>query len=312
MLFMLLVACNPSLKASDVRRELDAPSARLDASTLPQITDDLFQGSAARNGEASAWNWSGRADSSPSAGLMSPTRGPAVTQGLLGGVGCAVGTLASIDSSGDCGRGNSCKTKFVLRSCLLDDPLAQGRIAFTVEQKAKRDYDQGKVTIDFRDWGTSGAEGYLDHLDGAIEVESTSWDDRDELIYTSDFTAGTWDLDAPASERVLNEQRVRGALRFVSETDGDDLEASVEVLGWIDEDGDGEDDGSIVLRLSTQVLDEGSFVGATFEVIDAQGTWTCSFTAAEESRADGTTWTSAGTCTDPDGNAVDFDGVVRR
>lgn len=220
-----------------------------------------------------------------------------------GSVACALGAVTSFRD--ECRPGNDCTVSFNFHSCLLDDANASGRIKFTVRERTTRRFDRGTVTMDFRKWQTTLDEDTVSHVDGVVEVEATRYDTRDTLLTVAEFEHGVHTLAGD----VLREESVRGALRIVSEDQEDGEDITIEVLGWVDEDGDGEDDGSIVIRVKASVLEDGDYLDVRFEVEDASGIWACAYTGIEE---DGEVWTSVGTCTDPSGDTVSFEGVVSR
>lgn len=309
MLLIALIACNNALDADDVRRQLDAPTARLTAATLPQVADDLVMSQRTVASERAAMGL--QSGGSRSSTARSAVDGFLGGGGALGTFGCAVGTAASIQSN-ECVRGQTCRTRFTFKSCLLDDPLADGKIRFTVEERERRDYDEGRLTVDFRGWQTSADENSVYRTDGEIEVEARTWPNKEEIVYTADFASSVRDAGVRGDEGIQELVEVMAALRITSEDTAEGEDVSVEVLGWVDEDGDGVQDGSVVLRMSASIFDEGDALQTTLELVDAAGTWTCTYSVEEEQTSDGVVWTSQGSCTDPSGAPVDFEGVVGR
>ena len=335
--FALLFACNNGpMDAEDVRNELDNPTARLDASTLPDVTDDFFLNDEAFDRELGAFGFLGSAGSSSRVGpqgMAQKVRDFASVEGLqdvgapaLGDFFCATDFLLQLATFEDCSRGNTCEVELVLKACLFrigenGDESAKGKIRFTVREEQQQDFDRGALELGFEKWRYTEADGAWTQLDGLLAIEGTSWHDgtREELVYSADFSTRGFDPDARGVFRSGEtfDLAVRAAMRFVYEQVGDTEVGTVEMLAWVDEDGDGRDDGSAVIRFSVDVSplgatdQDGTLTGFTAEVIDATGTWSCTWNVAEQtSDTDGTTWTSAGTCTDPNGETVTFDGSV--
>ncbi len=333
----LLFACNNGpMDAEDVRAELDNPTARLDASTLPDVTDDFFLNDEAFDRETNAFSFLGSAESGARLGpegMAERVRGFANASDLqdiaapaLGDVFCATDFLLQLSSFEDCDRGNTCEVELVLKACLLrigedGDDSAKGKIRFTLREEERSDFDRGTLELGFEKWRYTEASGAWTQLDGLLAIEGTSWHDgsREELVYSADFSTRGFDPEARGVFRSgeTYERIVRAAMRFVYEEVGSTETGSVEMLAWVDEDGDGREDATAVIRFSVEVSplgatdEDGTLTGFTAEVIDASGTWTCTWNVAEQvSDTDGTTWTSAGTCTDPDGETVNFDGTV--
>lgn len=309
MLLIALIACNNALDADGVRGQLDAPTARLTARTLPQVADDLIMSQRTVASERHAMGL--QAGGSRSSTARSAVDGFLGGGGALGTFGCAVGTAASIQSN-ECRRGQTCRTRFTFKSCLLDDPLADGKIRFTIEERERRAYDEGRLTVDFRGWQTAVDDSTVHRTDGEIEVEARTWPNKEEIVYTADFVSSVRDAGARGDEGIQEQVEVLSALRMTYEDTADGEDVSVEVLGWVDDDGDGVQDGSVVLRMNASIFDEGDALQTTLELVDATGTWTCTYTIQEAPNGDGVEWTSQGSCTDPSGATVDFDGSVSR
>lgn len=322
----LILGCSKGpMTPDDVRAELDNPSARLSAGNLPGVTDDFFASRESWAGETNAWGWvdgaSGArigparmADRVLDRGNLERLVNPA-----LGGIFCATDFVLQLASFEDCDRGDTCEVEFVLKACMMrlgGDESAKGKLRFTLSEQTASDFDRGSLSLGFEDWRFTDGDLWAE-MDGLLAIEGTSWHDgsREEVLYTSDFSVRGLD---PAERGVFRsgetfDRRVRAALRFTYEDLGASETGTVEILAWVDEDGDGRDDGSVVLRFGVEVspFDGGTLAGFTAELIDAQGTWSCTWEVAEQTSDEGgTTVTSRGTCTDPAGETVSFDGSV--
>ena len=330
----LLVACGAQpLTPDEVRAEIDSPSGHLSAETLPDVADDFLLASDTWGSETSAWGWvdqagGGGGDVPPAArwvaeqaaeaGLLEDNLANAF---FLADLFCATDFIVQLSEFEDCDRGETCEVELVLSSCLLrmgdNDPDASGKIRFTLSEEETAEYDRGSLELSFEDWRATRSDGYWGDLHGLIGIEGTSFSDRtrEELLYSADFTHEVIDPEEVGlfNDGVIWSRRVKAALRFAYESDGVTDQGTVDLLTWVDEDGDGSPDGSVVMRFAVEAspLEDGTLVGATLELIDADGTWTCSWSLTEQTLEDGATRvSSAGTCTDPDGETVDFDGSV--
>lgn len=331
----LLAGCKSGpMDPATVREHLDAPTARLTSGSIPDLTDDWFASRETWMGENMTFGWLDifRGDSSlePTASARRVPRVSAVKRALedlrtvenplLGEVICASSFLLSLASYEDCSRGDTCEVELVVDSCLLSiagDEAAKGKIRLTIAEQQADDFDRGSFSIGFEKWRWTLPDGAWGQLDGLVAIEGTSYHDgsREELLYTADFASKGFD---PLERGLFKsgkewDRSVRAAMRLLYEDVGGSQSGTVEVLAWVDEDGDGRPDASAVLRFSatTTALDDGALAGFTMEVIDGNGTWTCTWEAAEEaSDRSSTTWSSRGSCTDPGGQVVDFDGSV--
>lgn len=323
----LMLGCSKDpLSPDDVRAELDNPTARLSASSIPDVADDFFASKDAWGGEASAWGWVDLGRSNARIGaegmrdrVMDRGNLERMVNPALGGIFCAADFVLQLSSFEECSRGDTCEVELVLKACMLNlagDEAAKGKLRFTLREEQQADFDRGSLSLGFEDWRYTNGDFWAE-LDGLLAIEGTSWHDgsKEEILYTSDFSLRSVDPDARGLFRSgeVFERRARAALRFTYEDLGGSETGTVEILAWVDEDGDGREDGSVVVRFGVEVspLADGTLAGFTVELIDATGTWSCAWTTAEQSSGDGgTTWTSGGTCTDPSGATVSFDGSV--
>ncbi|MEZ4316802.1 MAG: hypothetical protein R3F61_04850 [Myxococcota bacterium] len=328
----LLFACNKGpMGPDDVRAEMENPSGRLTAQNLPGVADDFFASSEAYDGESLAWGWVGNARGGGTSERLGPDRMADRVRDLanldgfvskgLGDIFCATDFLLQLSTFESCDRGNTCEVELVVKACLMrigedGDEAAKGKLRFTLREEQDRDFDRGSLSLGFEDWRFTDGDAWAE-LEGLLAIEGTSWHDgsREEVLYSADFSTRGLDPDARGVFRSGEtfDRRVRAAMRFVYEDDGTTETGTIELLAWVDEDGDGDEDGSVVVRFGVEVstLDTGTMTGLTAELVDATGVWTCTWNVAEQlSDSDGTTWTSAGTCTDPNGESVSFEGSV--
>ena len=317
MILFALMACNGPLSPDDIRTQLDNPTATLSADTIPDVTDDWFRSQAGYTGEKDAWGLVNLASGDPVnsfidlPGNLGPSPYATLASAALGDVVCAVDFVAQLSTFDSCESGSTCKASFTFNSCLLDDEGAKGKIRFTITEENLSEYDRGSLKIEFINFRTTDASGIWDQLDGSIEIETTEYSDglRSELIYGIDFKERTFDPEQRSlfQNGQLTEERIRAAFRVSAFDDGTQENLEVEMLAWLNENGNNEE--SVVVRFDLGVFDD-SLVGASLELIDAAGSWTCTWESAEQQVGEVTTWISRGTCTDPDGETVTFDGKV--
>jgi hypothetical protein len=104
-------------------------------------------------------------------------------------------------------------------------------------------------------------------------------------------------------------QTVAG-VRFTASRDASNAQGQLDVLAFTNEDGSLQD--SVTIRLAAEghrVDARDATASASLQVIAANGTFTCSWSGAEEAvDRDGTHVTSAGSCVDEDGQTFDFSG----
>lgn len=316
MWWLTLVACGPAAEEVDVRDSLDAPTAQLDADLIPQVADDWFRATNLYRTQ----DWA--------LGLVSLARGlqgrralpidtPEVpAEPLLGGVVCAASYIAELASYEQCERGDTCTAQLTLRSCLLTDAYARGKMQLRVSEQQGADFDRGSLEIEFDDFRTDDPlrAGFASELDGIILVEGTTFSEREreEIVYLADFRTRELDMGRRGvfGGGVVLDQQVRAGIRLAAESTEGAEEVSVEMVAFVDDDGDGIPTASVVIRMGLQELEGGELEGLTLVLEGAGGGWTCTWDTVDLQSDDLSTTTSSGFCIDPDGNRVGFSGTV--
>lgn len=314
---MLLGACKQADEPLEVLDELDNPTANLTAELIPQVVDDYMRNAETYRLEQFAFTLldiaaGGRARTSQ--GLLADDSLP--QQEFIGGAICAVGFIAELASYESCQPGQSCTAELTFNSCLMSDEYARGKLHMRVSHEQVDGLDRGELAIEFDDFRSDdGRPGLATEVDGILSVEGAISEDleREELIYTADLRTRLIDMRRRVpvfGGGVIEDIHVRAGMRvIVDNTPGSEL-ASVEMLAYVDEDGDGIPTASVVLRMTVEELENGDLEDLTLEIIGAGGGWTCGWENVERISEDGVSWISSGFCTDPDGNEVDFSGTV--
>ena len=305
-LLLLLAACGSRLTPEQVRGLLDAPAGTVSQDTMALATRDLFLADSATSVE----------------NFAQLTKGNAGEGGAAGGIGggdvvCVGALVASIATFDTCALGDECKDELTIDSCALrigaGDEDARGKINLLLENVVDDAFDRSTLAIEFDGWENTREAGLLDTLGGSIALESTrATDDSSiELLFAADL-----DVNVKRKERALFDDGIEehanflAGLRFQASQTADAAEGSLEVLAFADTDGGREQ--SLAIRLSAEghrVNAAQVTAGAALEVIGENGTFTCTWSAAESIGAhDGVTVTSQGECVDVDGGTFSFSG----
>ncbi len=315
---LLFIACDTGpLSADDVREHLDNPTAIVDADTMALINDDVADASASFDAEAMA----GAVKSSQSARVSAPRAfdpllDPEVLdQAISGAVGstaldilCVTGLLVEISEFDECEQGMTCEVELTIDSCVLrvgddGDEHADGKIVFTLTETAGPEFDQGTLSIDWQGWQVTDGD-HIAWLDGLLELQVTTWhhEVREEIIYSADLTARLLDPNAGRFEDdVLDEDHVRAAMRITSLEEGATETVTLEVLAWVDADGDGREEETLVIAFdvsTTTLSDQVTSTEASLTVRGTNGAWTCTWEALEIDGEDQTATRSSGECVD--------------
>lgn len=308
--------CGQRLTPERVRELLDAPTGDVSPDTMGRVTRDLFGADRATGAEALAQLI--KADQSDGGGnAVRPI--PGVQTGVLedaGDVFCVGGLVAGLATFDACELGEECDGDVTIDSCLLrvgedGDEDARGKIRFRLQNVVDSAFDRSTMSIEFQEWKASHDETTLDTLDGQIALESTrATDDTSiDLVFASDF-----DMNLVLKEHGLFEDGIQertevvAGLRFQASETEDSAQGQLDVLAFVDENGNREDSVTIRLAAESHRVDaDNATASATLEVIAANGTFACTWSGAEESvDRDGVRVTSAGSCVDEDGETFEF------
>lgn len=309
--------CGQRLTPERVRELLDAPTGDVSPETMGRVTRDLFGADRATGAEALAQLI--KADQGDGGGnAVRPI--PGVQTGVIedaGDVFCVGGLVAGLATFDACELGSECDAEVTIDSCLLrvgdGDEAARGKIKFKLLNVVDSEFDRSTMKIEFQEWKASHDDDSLDTLDGQIALESTrATDDTSiDLVFASDF-----DMNLVLKEHGLFEDGIEertevvAGLRFQASETEDSAQGQLDVLAFVDENGNREDSVTIRMAAESHRVDaDNATASATLEVIAANGTFACSWSGAEEAvDNDGVHVTSAGSCVDEDGETFDFSG----
>lgn len=309
--------CGQRLTPERVRELLDAPAGDVSPENMGRVTRDLFGADRATGAEALAQLI--KADQGDGGGnAMRPI--PGVQTGVIedaGDVFCVGGLVAGLATFDGCELGEECDAEVTIDSCLLrvgdGDEDARGKIRFRLLNEIDADFERSTMSIEFQDWQASNDDTMLDAFDGQIALESTrAVDDTSiDLIFASDF-----DQRLVRKQRGLFDDGIEQqtenvvGLRFQASETEDSAQGQLDVLAFVDEDGNREDTVTIRMAAEGHRVDaDNATASASLEIIGANGTFACSWSGAEESvDRDGVRVTSAGSCVDEDGETFEFSG----
>jgi hypothetical protein len=318
-LFSLSVACGPGyLTPEEVRRHLEAPSGQISANTIGFATDDFFKAQKASAAEGTA-NFIKSSESDGGAAawaagvIESGNMEKAVAMGAIDDIGdlfCAAGLVASIASFDSCQADSSnCEAELVIDSCILrigegGDELARGKLLFRIRTEQNDDFERSELRIEFEDFETTenADEELTRYFGGILAIETTSSDERDEIIMSCDLKNELRNQDRGLfNDGVVEGERLSVALRFLAERDEDSSSGSLEILAFLDDTDDSRDE-SVVLSFaaeSRRIDEDTSIAGATLSVRGSNGDFECTWTSARERvSAETSTYESAGNCID--------------
>jgi hypothetical protein len=299
-----------------VRQLLDTPTGTVSNETMGRATRDLFLADRATSIESFAQSRKAAAGSDNGDDDGDDAGSPGVVE-VAGDVFCVGGLVASVAAFDACELGDECSGELTIDSCLLrvgeGDEDARGNIKLKLENVVEAAFERSTFGIDFDGWESTKDDGLLDAFAGTIALESTrAVDDSSvELVFASDL-----DVSVKRKQRDLFDDGIEehtsftAGLRFEASESDDATQGSLEVLAFADSD-NGRDE-SIVVRLAAEghrVDASNATAGATLEIIGENGTFACTWAAAESSaNRDGLTVTSEGNCVDADGETFSFSG----
>ncbi|MCC7108027.1 MAG: hypothetical protein IT382_01955 [Deltaproteobacteria bacterium] len=315
----LLIAgtgCGQRLTPERVRELLDAPTGDVSPDSMGRVTRDLFGADRATGAEALAQLI--KADQGDgSSNAVRPI--PGVQTGVIedaGDVFCVGGLVAGLATFDGCELGEECDADVTIDSCLLrvgdeGDEAARGKIRFQLTNVVEAELERSTMSIEFQEWKASHDEDTLDTLDGVIALESSRATDDSaiDLVFAADF-----DQNLVLKEHGLFEDGIQertetvAGLRFQASETEDSAQGQLDVLAFVDENGNREESVTIRLAAESHRVDaDNATASAALEVIAANGTFACTWSGAEEAvDNDGVHVTSAGSCVDEDGETFDF------
>ena len=314
---LVLVGCEGRLTPEKVRELLDAPTGTVSNETMGAATRDLFLADRATSIEGFAQFL--KADMGGDTSNALSTSVPGVSTGVFEDVGdvfCVGGLVASIATFDACELGDECKGELTIDSCLLrvgdaGDEDARGKIKLKLENVIESSLERSTLGIDFEGWESTKEDGLLDTFAGVIALESTrATDDSSiDLVFASDLDVNLKRKDRGLFDDGIEERaNFSAGLRFQASETEDSAQGSLEVLAFADVDG-GRDE-SLVVKLAAEghrVNASEATASAALEVIGENGTFACTWAAAESSAGrDGVTVTSQGDCVDEDGETFSF------
>ncbi len=313
----LAAGCDQRLTPEKVRDLLDHPKGKVSKDTMAKVTRDLFQADRATSFEGLADLLKANQSSSSGSNAV-----PGLSAGVLedtADVFCVGGLVTEIATFDGCEVGDDCHADLTLDSCLLrvgdpgSDEDARGKIHFKLDNTTGSDADTSDLALQFDGWQSSHDDTKLDALDGLITLETVQKhdDSHTELVFASDVDAKVVDKTHGFFEDGVDEHtHVEAGLRFVADSTDTSGSGSLEILTFVDDDGGHQDSVSIKLAAEGHQVDaQTATASASLQVVGANGTFECTWSAAdEEGTPDGEKVSSQGQCTDEDGNTFDFSG----
>jgi hypothetical protein len=322
--------CSNQLTPEKVREHLDNPTAEANADSLPSAARDFFSAQRASQAESLAYFARGLAGNDTGSGALNGALGSADKAIAAAGVGdvfCAGGFVASAVGFDGCEFGDDCDAELTLDSCLLragGDEHANGKIVFKLKSESSDtagvDYNRSELSLSFEDFEvTDGSE--MDYYDGLLALETSEYldrnedaEDRVEVILAADLTHQRRTIERGwFDDGAITTERASAGVRFTSTASDDTASVSVELLAFTDED-DNARDQSLVLAFAAEaeeVSPDKTLAEATLSVRGSNGDFTCTWSGAAEERTDeSATVTSAGSCTDDNGDTFDFSGTA--
>jgi hypothetical protein len=237
---------------------------------------------------------------------------------------CAASLVANISEFEQCERGMDCEVDLTIDSCVLrigedGDPRARGKIYFKLKNTVDEGFERTELRITFDDFQStrSDEEQTIERLAGVIALETSVEEGADEssaeLIFSADVDISVRQTNVDfLADPVLERTRATAAVRFTGQESADAASGRLEILAFVDEDDDARDESvALILDASSHRVDDVTLSEATLEVRGSNGSFTCTFSSAEEDLgADGERVSAQGSCTDEDGDTFSFDSVV--
>ncbi|MDP2345112.1 MAG: hypothetical protein Q8O67_29475 [Deltaproteobacteria bacterium] len=326
--------CGELLTPDKVRDHLENPRAAVDDDTMGRTARDFF--SAQRASSAQSLAFFARDDGGETSNLAGAWAAGDETWRRsmnfaagddVGDVLCAANLAAAIIIFDGCEAGDNCEANLEVDSCVLRigdgaDENAKGKIVFKLKNTTNADFQRTELRLTFEDFEVTGSDDdTADYFDGLLAIETTEFLDRDdgaadrvEVILAADITQQTRRLERfPIfDDGKISSTRATAGVRFIASDGETEDSVGVELLAFVDED-DNARDQSVVLRFganSKEVSPDLTLADATLEVEGTNGSFSCKWSAAEETLGeDGEQGTvkSEGDCVDEDGDTFSFE-----
>jgi hypothetical protein len=315
-LLVLGVGCNDRLTPDTVRELLDDPQGEVTPTSMTRVTRDLFRGSGAAAGESFAQLFKvGQGGGGPSNALP-------ISTGILEDVGdgfCVGSLVVDIAAFDDCDLGGECQEELVLDSCLLrvgeGDEAARGKFVFKIDSSVTDDVSTSKLGIEMDGWESSRDDATVDALAGRIDLETIA-DDGDnslEVVFASDFDASIKRKERGFFDDGIEERvHMAAGMRFTAQRDADSARGALEVLTFVDENGDRTQSVAVSFEAEGhQFSADEATANASLSVTGSNGSFVCTWSAASRAAdEEGLVVESAGQCTDEDGETFSFEGTA--
>ena len=328
--------CSDLLTPDKVRDHLDNPRASVDDATMGRTARDFF--SAQRASSAQSLAFFAREDSDATSNLAAAwvagndtlNRTMSMAAGDdVGDVLCAANLAAAIIIFDGCETGDNCEANLEVDSCVLRigdgaDDNARGKITFKLKNTSNTEFQRTELRLTFEDFEVTGSDGdTADYFDGLLALETTEFLDREdgatdrvEVILAADITQQTRRLERfPIfDDGKITSTRATAGVRFLANDGETEDSVAVELLAFVDDDDNARDE-SVVLRFGAnakEIAPDKSLAEATLEVEGSNGSFKCTWSAAEEDLdgdGDKGTVQSAGRCVDEDGDEFSFEGT---
>jgi hypothetical protein len=290
-----------------IRTLLDAPTGDVTPDTMTLATRDLFQADRATSIENFAQVLKV---------AQSAEDGAIIEDGK--DVFCAAGIATDIATFDACAPGANCKSELTFDSCLLrlgdeGDEDARGRIKFGIENSVDADAARSNLSLAFEGWESTRDDTMLDALDGVISLETSQATDLSsvDLVFLSDLDVkGKRKTRGFLDDGIEEQVNVSVGVRFQAQETVESQSGSLEVLAFVDENGEREQSVTIRMAAESHLVDaESATASASIEVVGSNGSFACNWSAAEEAvAADGSHVSASGECIDENGDSFTFTG----
>ncbi len=312
------MGCAERLNPELVRQFLDEPQGQVSPDSMTRVTRDLFRTDSATAAEGFAQflklnqGGGGTSNALP------------ISTGVLedaGDVFCVGGLVAGIATFDACERGQSCDAELTIDSCLLrvsdsGDEQARGKIKLQLKNSVEDNADVSLLGIKFEGWEHSQNSTHLDTFEGQIQLEVVDARDENnvEVVFASDV-----DYHKKRKERgwfddgIDEHTELVAGLRFQAESTDISGRGSLEVLAFVDEDGERQQSIAIEFEAEGYRVSASEAVArASLEVRGSNGTFICTWSGSERSAdRDGLVVESSGECIDDEGDVFSFEGRAR-
>lgn len=320
---------NDYLTPEEVRAHILLPRGAISEDTVGRVTDDfmkkqkadgiegfanLMKSSEGGNASASAWA-AGMVDEGDMGAMEL-----AVSYGAAEDVAdifCAASLVAAIAAFDSCeADARECEAKLTIDSCVMrigenGDRNARGRMVFKVKTTKGDGWSRGQLSLAFEDFESTNPNGNMDYIGGLIAVETTEMPGFEEVIFTADLESQERTLERGLfDDGILSHERVTAAARFTFQESENSTAGTLEIVAFVDEDGERNDSVVIAFEAESRRIDESTeLAGATLSVRGSNGSFTCTWEGAAEQRDAATSsYESSGSCVDEDtGETFDWD-----